>query len=213
MSIQLKNGADYATEVVPDEVVVTATDKADGSTITVTFASSDISTSSEYNYQESEEFQIGHSYTVTSVAKSSSEYVTNSEASGESFDIDELTAEESQSDGYSEQTGGFPGGGGGGGSPTITLTSVSVADSKVVISAMGTAITCAMTELDTPNEGSSYSYTLSGSGGMGEKVTGVLELLIDYTAEMTIDGFGPFSDTNFSGTWAEEAGVITVSMS
>lgn len=120
------------------------------------------------------------------------------------------------SSGGNQGGGGFPGGGGqdgpgGGGGATLTFTSCTLVDgnASVSISAMGTAITCKATKLDTANAGSTHSYTLSGSGGMGEAVTGTIELKADGTAVIEVSGFGPFSKTTFNGTWETVDGVLT----
>lgn len=119
--------------------------------------------------------------------------------------------------------GGNSGGPGGGGNPggcgaTITLTQIEAfaqgADTvTVTVDAMGTACTLTGTLEAVPTDGSAYTYSLSGTGGMGESITGTLEIVVDNTVSCTVGAFGPFSETTFNGSWTLEGGQITVTMS
>ena len=89
------------------------------------------------------------------------------------------------------------------GADTVTIT----------IDAMGTACTLTGTLEAVPTDGSAYTYSLSDTGGMGESITGTLEIVADNTVSCTVDAFGPFSETTFNGSWTLEGGQITVTMS
>ena len=78
---------------------------------------------------------------------------------------------------------------------------------------MGTACTLTGTLEAVPTDGSAYTYSLSGTGGMGESITGTLEIVVDNTVSCTVGAFGPFSETTFNGSWTLEGGQITVTMS
>ena len=105
----------------------------------------------------------------------------------------------------------------GGGGASLTIASIpafasGAAEVKFTVDAMGTACNITGTLNATPTDGSTYSYALSGKGGMGETITGSLELKSDNTVVCVVKGFGPFSDTTFNGTWAVVDGQITITL-
>ncbi len=120
--------------------------------------------------------------------------------------------------------GGFPGGGdqGGGGNPgggNMSISVVSVptfaegaAEMITNINFMNNDKAAVCTLKATPTEGSTYSYTLSTTGAMGEAVTGTVELKADGTVTIHVDGFGPFGAADASGTWTVADGQITVTI-
>lgn len=120
--------------------------------------------------------------------------------------------------------GGFPGGGdqgGGGGqgggnmaiTPTTTPSfTAGAASISVGINFMNNDSNLTGTLKATATEGSTYSYTLAGLGGMNESITGTLELKADGSAKLHVDGFGPFADCDATGTWTEVDGVVTISL-
>lgn len=98
---------------------------------------------------------------------------------------------------------------------TVEITSIDITNATVDVHwtiGNDTTISCTLTAADETTDGSSYSYTYEGANG-DETITGTVELLEDGTVTATIDQFGPFSATTCTGTWTEEDGVITVTMS
>lgn len=164
-----------------------------------------------------DELALGETYYMTVTASGDSAFYNNSPVST----VVEFTADHAGTG--SSGGGGFPGGPGGGGNPggggaTITLTQIEAfaqgADTvTITIDAMGTACTLTGTLEAVPTDGSAYTYSLSGTGGMGESITGTLEIVVDNTVSCTVGAFGPFSETTFNGSWTLEGGQITVTMS
>ena len=200
MKFQLRNATDYALQVVPN-VTLTVTG-SDGSVVSVKFDSVDVTT--EYVYAETS-LKSGVAYTVTSIATTDSEYVNSANVDGDRVDISELSNEEIRSDDYTERRGP------GGASLSLKGVSVTADGGTVTVSMMGQDNKLTATATETA-DGSTYSFALSGKGGMGEAIIGNLELLSDGTLGGKVNGFGPFSNVNFKGTWEETDGVITVSL-
>ena len=111
--------------------------------------------------------------------------------------------------------GGMGGGmGGGGGSMTIEPDKVEITFTaeeapSVPISAMGNAVTLASEKTD-PADGAEQSYILTGSGPMGEDISGYFNLMPDGTVTLHIGGFGPFSDCDTTGTWSADGDTFTM---
>lgn len=217
MTFQLGNASVYATEVIPDAVQITITDTTDPAG-SATASLTSVDTSSARNNNVEVELSVGHAYTVSAVAESGSAYVTAAESEVFTLTLDNLPDGELQSDDFEEQGGWGPGGPGGpGGNVSISVSTVESfaegADTVTVnITAMNSPYVLTGTLSDTPTAGSDYTYSLSGRGGMGEAITGMLEILSDHTVTCTVDGFGPFSSENASGTWELVDGNIVVTL-
>ena len=61
-------------------------------------------------------------------------------------------------------------------------------------------------------DGAELSYTLSGVGGMGEAVTGTIDLMADGTLKLHIDGFGPFGNCDATGSWTKDGDAYTITI-
>lgn len=144
-------------------------------------------------------------------------YEAVEELTGRASYYSEVDSEWSASSG-NQGGGGFPGGGGGmpgGGNMSITPTTTpdfaAGAESIAVgINFMNNDSNLTGALKATATEGSTYSYALSGVGGMGEAITGTLELKADGSAVLFVAGFGPFGDCNATGTWTDADGTISV---
>ena len=115
--------------------------------------------------------------------------------------------------------GGNPGGPGGGpgGDMSIGFTTIpafaAAAETMIVpINVANNAISLTGAKAAEPTEGSTYTYTLTGSGPMGEAITGTLELLADGGVTCKVNGFGPFSTVTKTGTFANIDGQITITL-
>lgn len=110
--------------------------------------------------------------------------------------------------------GGGPGGPGGGMSIEPDKGDISfVADEcpSIPISAMGNAVTLTSAIADAA-DGAELSFILSGTGPMGEAITGSLNLMSDGTAKLHVGGFGPFGDCDKVCSWTADGDAYTLTI-
>ncbi len=214
MSLQLANAADYATQAVPDEVVITAADLTEDEEATFTFKAEDIDASSDQNFIEDDQFFVNdHAYAMTAYAVSSNEYVTN--ARTETVQVTEsetLNAAGNTSAGYSKQQAGPGGGGDWGIKAPAEISFESGAESFEITFGEMDAFknqTAALTE--STEDGIVYTYALSnGDAGWPFDWDTKITLSEDGEALLTWVGGGPLSAGRALGSWTEADGVITV---
>lgn len=67
------------------------------------------------------------------------------------------------------------------------------------------------TLLDTPNDGSLYTYNVMKKTGAPFNLEGTLDIKTDNTVVLKMESVGPVQGGEFKGTWTEENGKIQVS--
>lgn len=109
---------------------------------------------------------------------------------------------------------GGPGGGGGGEDFAIsfgTYTYTVGEESFQMKLGDHALLSFTATLQDTATEGSTYSFTCNtNDAGAPFTIVSTLELKSDGTAEFHLDATGPLSETDKTGTWTVEEGVVTI---
>lgn len=205
MEVQLSNVDVYMYESYPDSVDVTFTNvenESDSVIVTIQDVSAD-------NYTAvSDALTRGTTYNITAVNYSQSEYVTNN--TSDVTDVAEnVTCGESNvmsenyyfTDGIARSSFSYP----------QVCENFNLAEGGVIEPGAGLTYTFDATPT-TPNEGSSYSYTVA-CGHFFASLDGVLELYEDGTLMMNQPSdFPPEGPSSIQGTWIDNGdGTATLS--
>ncbi len=203
------------TEGLPESIKLEVSDGTSTQTVTFddwSYYSTVIGPATSYNYMFLEKeitVKENSTYSIKAVANGDGDKIKDSET----VDSGEFTDEFSNATSSGGQGGG-PGGPGGPGGMVQKLTAIAPfgagAESvSVTINAGGTDYQLTGALAEEPGEGSTYTYSLSGKGGMGEAITGTLVLKNDGSIAYSVSGFGPFAAISGGGTWSESDGTIT----
>ena len=154
-------------------------------------------------------------YTISAVANSTSQFVTNASAAAQTLTL-ELGEEEQASDNYTEpqQMGGPGGAPGGMGGWEVKPEAVSFEEGAesfaFSIGDMDYFHTTATLQ-DAPDDGSVYTYQLAnGDPNAPFENKMVLQLREDGTANLTVSAAGPIDNADINGTWTVDGGMVNV---
>lgn len=198
LTLQLANSSAYDTAMTPDEITVTIAGPVE----------------QEVKFDEGladfdvEKLEAGD-YTITAVAKSSSEWVTAPESEASELTVT-LGTEEIASDNYTKpQRGGM-----GGADWEVKPTALTIAEGESGFTFKiggNDFFKTTATLADAPDEGAAYTYILAkGDPNAPFDVDMRLELMSDGTAEVIVEAAGPISAAHKYGTWVNNGGTIEV---
>ncbi len=205
MSVQVTNLSVYQYQAYPDVVEVTFTNTSD-SADTVTELIESVSAT---NFSVvTDKLKRGQSYTITAVAKSSSQFVLNPTSDttivSEGLTVGDasiLVGNYSYSDGFANNIFCYP--------RACSSFNLAGGSAGTITSGFGGSVDFSCTPIAT-SAGSAYSYTVSVNSMM--TLVGSMELKTDGTFTMSLPGAGPLEQSTTSGIWKDNGdGTATLS--